>query len=227
MVRKKIRTGRYVFKPLASGAFTMIELIFAIVLIGFVILAIPTMMQSNTKALEGAMAQEAIFVAATELAQLTTYHWDGNSVDTSELRSTSKILDMSAGATYNASNPYARQSGTVLRIGGLDQDKHRRFFTNDTTPSASGGLHEFNASITGTSGASGYKELYSMDTSISYVNDLPSSGENFVFSTSAAATVPTNMKMGVVTVKSGATVITTLRAYAANIGEVDYAKRRF
>jgi type II secretory pathway pseudopilin PulG len=216
----------HALKQGVSKAFTMIELIFAIVLIGFVMLAIPQMMQTNTRALEGTMAQEAIFVASTQLAQFSTYHWDGASVDPSELRSTSKILDMSNGLTYSASAPYARQSGTVLRVGGLDQDKHRRFFTNYETPTQSGGLHDFNASITGTAGASGYKELYSMETNISYVNDLPISG-TFSFSSSAAATTPTNMKMGIVTIKSGSTVITTLRAYAANIGEVDYAKRSF
>jgi type II secretory pathway pseudopilin PulG len=206
-----------------SSAFTMIELIFAIVLIGFVMLAIPQMMQSNTRALEGTLAQEAIFLASTQLAQLTTFHWDGNSVDPAQLRSTAKILDT------GGNNAYDRVLGTVLRPGGLDQDKHRRFFTNPLGPANAGGINAFAASMTGASGAAGYKENYNIAAAINYVTDSPVPPATFGFSdTPLAAGATSNIKMGVVTISdAGGTVIATLRAYAANIGEVDYAKRSF
>ena len=45
-------------------AFTMIELIFAIVVIGVTLLTIPLMIETNNTAMERNLAQEAIFLAS-------------------------------------------------------------------------------------------------------------------------------------------------------------------
>ena len=87
-----------------------------------------------------------------------------------------------------------------------------------------GGTYSFafdNASKTG------YKNQYRNIVNISYITDTSTP---YVFSASGSST-PTNMKLIEVTIQknglNGWEDITLLRAYAANIGEVDYHSRTY
>ena len=218
-------------------AFTMIELIFAIVLIAVVTLTIPTMIQVNNKALEGNAAQEAIFLVSAVLSEATTLVWDANSVPDDQNVTLSKILTVTTGdAAYTRWNQKLNvaDANSTVRKGGLEEDLHRQFIspfsTSPKTPSQSGtGAQTLAQTFDSTAAGEqlGLKNQYTITATRIYVNDNPT---GFVFRT-VSASQQTNIKMTQVeinaTIDGTNTVISRLRAYTCNIGEVDYAKRRF
>lgn len=216
-------------------AFTMIELIFAIVLIAVVMLTIPTMIQVNNKALEGNAAQEAIFLVSSVLSENTTLLWDDNSLEGNATTvSLSKILDLN-GSGNVAYDRWDQTAGALdvnstIRKGGLEQDLHRRMFSSEVRPAQSGTVPEpigssFDSTAVGEQ--LGLKLQYTISGNRIFVNDNPT---NFSFTTTPAGQ-QTNIKMTQVeinaTIDGTPTVVSRLRAYTCNIGEIDYAKRRF
>ena len=226
MVRYK-RTTPFVNASLRR-AFTMIELIFAIVIISVVVLTIPMMIQVNNKALEGNSAQEAIFLVSSVLSGATTRLWDENSSQSvGGFFTLSKMLDVAGGnALYNRVD-----TNSTIRIGGIQESMHRQFFSTPVGPTATDNTTiSFDENALGE--AFGLKNSYDLTIKRIYVSDTPDTmGANtFVFSTTAA-TGQTNIKMldlSVTAIIDGnVTEITRLRAYTCNIGEIDIAKRRF
>ena len=201
---------------LQKSAFTMIELIFAIVIIGITVISLPMMTQATSKGMESNLAQEAIFAASAELNQALSYKWDRNSRENpGEL---SKVIHTSA-SDCNITNGLQRP-GHV----------HRLCLNNDAiTPTVDAtvgdwldgkqvsGVDIFEAGTI--SDASGYKEQYTMDIDVA-TKDFDSS-----YSTGS------NMKEVKVSVKKLVNSIpkdyVLLRTYSANIGETEAAKRRF
>jgi len=218
-------------KKIVRNAFTMIELIFAIVVIGVTVLTVPLMIETNNKATEGNLAQEAIFLVSSVLSTTTTFVWDDNSiVDTGSVDDfvLSKVLDVNPiGSEYGRT---AADSNT--RRGGLREDKHRQFFDyNISNPvqSAPAQAGDINLNVpldNSVADISGFKQAYSIAAKRVYVSDA--TAEPFVFTTASQGATLSNLKMIEVAIlgEDGA-IISTLRAYTANIGEVDYAKRRF
>jgi prepilin-type N-terminal cleavage/methylation domain-containing protein len=220
-------------------AFTMIELIFAIVIISVVMLTIPTMIQVNNKALEGNVAQEAIFLVSSVLSESTTLIWDDNSLGgTASDVVLSKILDVPPG---DASYDRFTDVNSTIRAGGLREDLHRSFFDyNASNPDQQPALasnasetlgHDINNSITA---PLGYKFGYTIDVTRQYVSDTPHAGtaaDPFIFYAPTSLQNQSNIKMTTVTIDANTTEgivpIARLRAYTCNIGEIDYAKRRF
>lgn len=223
MVRKNHLNTR---GNLVRNAFTMIELIFAIVVIAVVVLTIPMMIQVNNKALEGNVAQEAIFLVSAVLSGRTTELWDDNAIgNTFGDVSLSKILDTSNGAAaYDRVNVNSN-----LRAGGVNEDLHRSLFSTVITPAQTG--TETTSSSTSAGDAAGYTNRYYVNETKGYIDD--SVGAFAFTGTTLPAGQTTNVKMIEVVVRAapndGGTPVDVarLRAYTCNIGEVDYAKRRF
>lgn len=220
-------------KTVLRAGFTMIELIFAIVLIAVVMLTIPTMIQVNNKALETSTTQEAIFLVSAVLSETTTLTWDTNSLDTSvgavNEFSTTKVLDTNT--TGNAAY-YRVDNNSSIRIGHLDQDLHRKMFDVPTYPNQTGKV-TLAQTISGTASESvGYKNSYAVVAHRSYVSDNPSlgtAGNPFVFTlpeTNVSSIKMTEVEINT-TIDGKNSVLAKLRAYTCNIGEVDYAKRSF
>lgn len=115
------------------NAMTMIELVFAIVIIAIVVAGVPQMIARNDKSLEANLVQEEIFRAATMASQALSQQWDTNSEDSSALLAYAKVLDTGVGA--------ARQSVGLIelerKIGHIAQDNHRRFHGVTTAPASS------------------------------------------------------------------------------------------
>ncbi len=211
------------------SAFTLFELIFAILIISIAVLSLPTMTQTSTDAADGSMVQEAIFGASTELNQLISFKWDENSTDSTS--STSRVIWSSATDCNQT---------TKLRVGHIAQEKHRRCSDSNFSvlqPSTIGSdgadlddLDDLNGDtsslFTTSSGASttapGYKKSYNRTLYVSYITNVNDINDgNF-------SDVNKSMKKisviicddGLVCTKSNA--ITILNTYSANIGEVDY-----
>ena len=197
---------------LYKSAFTMIELIFAIVIIGISVISLPMMIQATGKSMEGSLAQEAIFAASAQLNQVLSYKWDANSQETpGEL---SKVLHTGATSDCNISNGVQRP-GHVHRMC-LDDN------VSVTPPSITagdclGGNQVTGAQIfeVGAASQSGYKERYTMDITVDFAD----------FGDITAAN--RNIKEIEITIKDSEGDLVVLKTYSANIGEAEAAKRMF
>ena len=200
---------KHIFRP----AFTMIELVFAIVVIAIAVVSLPMMMQSNTKGMEKNIVQEAIFAASVELMQATTGYWDANSTDDNNESEYSRVINISQDCN----------STTKLRPGQINQPYHRRCLDDTDLHTAS---NEKNSSfitlddfshpqrplfIGETDDGSGYKHM-------NYTSTL----------TVHQAADDNNTKILTITVfDENNNTVTLLRTKSANIGEPQYYYRTF
>lgn len=190
----------------------MIELIFAIVVVSIVVFSLPMMIQMVSKEVEDNIVQEAIFAASTELMESTSYYWDANSMQDNNLSNLERVININNVCESNASNP---RYG--LAPGHIAQPYHRRCLENSAIapadsnsalfPNLDNAEHADQLMFTdNTTDAVGYKEDYHSTVDVTRTNDT---------------------KVITVTVTtSGGDLITRLRTYSANIGEVDFYKRR-
>lgn len=217
-------------------AFTLIELIFALVIMGVVFLTLPMILINNSSNLERNLMQEAIFASSTKMGQILTYHWDENSASNVGSIATSNVLETSGDSELG------RSGTSYFRKGHIQQDSHRRMdFNSSTTKSSSTigieGLDDiddfsgtYSTDLTGS--VNGYKKDYNITTTVTYVSDAAlysaTNMTDFDFTT-ATAPGTTNLKMiEITTYEIGKTSpILKLRAYSANIGEVDFYKRTY
>ncbi len=194
-------------------AFTMIELIFAIVIIAIAVISLPTMIQVISKGMEKNLAQEAIFGASVELMQASSGYWDANSMKDINLSDYSRVVNIDGDC--NAT--------TKLRPGHINQPFHRRCIedTTITIPNNTTGNADFNTLndfvhtaqslfIGDAMGTAGYKNM-------NYTSTL----------TITPLATDTNIKVLTATIKEGTNIITVLKTEAANVGEPQYYKRTF
>lgn len=186
--------------------FTMIELIFAIVIIGVSVMSLPTMTNIINKGIESNLVQEAIFAASTELMGASSGYWDENSMQDINLNHLSRVINISGDC----------DSVTKLRAGHIAQPYHRRCLNDLTTnavSTAGGSVYDLDDAshldedifIDNTTDASGYKQTYKSDIVVIQVG---------------------NIKKITATIKDeNGDTITILRSQSANIGETDYYKR--
>lgn len=202
-------------RGLKRHAFTLIELIFAIVVMSIVVMSLPIMMQTTSKAIEDNIVQEAIFAASAELMGATTFYWDLNSTTDFNLSNLSRVVDVNGNCENNISSTRHR-----LMLGHIEQPFHRRCLdsTDNTIAStADATFQNLNNAVHGnqviftdnTTEATGYKESYGSTMTINLLNN-------------------NNVKQLTSTITDAdGNTLTVLRTFCANIGEVEYYKRRF
>ncbi len=198
------------------GGFTFIELLFAIVIISVVVVSLPMMNQTNTQTMSANIVQEAIFAASTQLNSALTPHWDENSMQ-DDKNALARVIDDGS-----------CDDETRLKIGHIAQTLHRRCLdSNETTASNSSSDDEVDAledmevseqNLTDeTSSAQGYKQNYKY--SIFVTNDNVSFG---------SLSNDKNLKKVTIVIKDeNDNNLTLLHSYSANIGEVDFYKKRY
>ncbi|MBU1989283.1 prepilin-type N-terminal cleavage/methylation domain-containing protein [bacterium] len=201
-------------------AFTMIELIFAIVIIAIAVISLPRMTTVLSSAIDSNIVQEAIFAATTELNQVTTANWDDNSIEAGA--TLARVIDTTGDCDNNTSSPRYR-----LRPGHIDQPLHRRCLDNGGTGASNANInandslddmHQANYEnifINNTPGESGYKNAYTSKITITPDADF------------GIANNPDIKRIAVSIKNSDGDIITSLVTYSANIGEVDYYKRSY
>lgn len=199
MVSRKSALGRF--------AFTMIELIFAIVVISIAVITLPMVTQITSKGIESNILQEAIFAGSAELVGATSYYWDANSMQDANFSRLERVINIS-----NDCN-----ATTNLRPGHVNQPYHRRCLNsnatipldvNGTFPSLDTAEHISQIMFTdATKDSTGYKESYNSAIDVTRTGDVK--------------------KITVSITNSSGTPITILSTYSANIGEIDFYKRRF
>lgn len=172
----------------------MIELIFAIVIMGIVLMSAPMLITVATKSAYVALQQESIAAASSEIGMILTHHWDEK--DTDE--------NLSAPILQTAGDPdlnellYADGNGTGIRAGTPVSSK-RSFLTSlggrlDTTALGSFGsdagdrddiddfsgnastLKIYNSEDTQASIGDYIDTDISIQTTVSYIDDTLTSG---------------------------------------------------
>lgn len=198
-------------------AFTMIELIFAIVVISIAVMSLPVMSRLTSKSIESNILQEAIFAASAELMGASAGYWDVNSMSDSEFSHISRVIDV--GSTCD---------NYKLRAGHILQPLHRRCVDGNITavpvlstasssfPNLNNAVHSREIMFTDTtSDSAGYKATYYSEVSVENKNETGANDDNVKKITVLVTDSPT-----------GENNITRLYMYSANIGEVDYYKKR-
>ena len=200
-------------------AFTLIELVFAIVIIAISVVSLPMMNQAISKGIDSNLVQEAIFASSTQLSEALGSHWDENSLEPGEPFSLARVIDLGPVACINDNT-----LSTFRQLRGhINQPLHRRCLNNPgTTPSAVDVANVISLDdmiddrdlFSNNAHAKGYKEAYT--TALTVTRPSNFNGNN------------NNIKQLEVTVKdSDGNIVTKLKTYSANIGEVDYYKRTY
>ncbi|MDB2562060.1 type II secretion system GspH family protein [Sulfurimonas sp.] len=190
--------------PSQRLAFTMIELIFAIVIIAISVMSLPMMTQVTNKGLEESLVQEAIFVGSAELMGATTAYWDANSLQDINVSSLSRVINIANDC----------DDTTKLRPGHIAQPYHRQCLDDNTTGAAD-------------AGADSLDDMEKTDEAV-FLNANPTAeGYKKSYTTSIDVNRTGNIKTITVTIKDAGASVTVLKTQSANIGEIDYYKRSF
>lgn len=208
-------------------AMSMIELVFAIVIMGIAVMSLPlilTQVQNNNAF---AMQQEAILAAKAKIGEILTYEWDDMSYDANASRSF--VLDVA-----NGSADLNRTNGQ-LRKGHVNAENRRKMY-NTTTLATNIATHGNNdidmfngqdtnitASLAATEGTNTLDYVFTLKLSptITYASDTATYSNtplnNFTFNPANTNTI-TNIKTISVKVSGGDQNI-TLNTFSCNIGE--------
>lgn len=208
-------------------AFSLIELIFAIVIIAIAVTSVPIMTNAIGKGVENNLVQETIFAASAQLNQVLSYRWDENSIDESidaNATGLEKVIDRVGVGACNADR---------LKPGHINQEKHRRcldnsltrvsaVFGNDGNETINDDIDDFTGAsgelFTGDTSANAYKQKYTYAISVN-----PSTMDS-----NLPATESDVAKEVIITViDEDGEIISRLNSYTFNIGEVDYYKRMY
>lgn len=226
-------------------AIAMIELIFAIVVMGITLLSIPMLLSTATKSSMVSFQQEAIAMAATHTNALLTYAWDEQNTD-SKILYTSTILDTSNGAlllssagrpalTYAAQRVRLFDPATVFAspVGNIGDGNASVPDFDDDVDDFTG--REMNLTLIGDVASQNevnegeyIDQDVRLNTTVTYGNDTASynSGTGvFAFSSPAPAGAPTTFIKLITTQLTSISVSDdlndkdiTLRAFMCNIG---------
>ncbi|MDF1883216.1 type II secretion system protein [Sulfurimonas sp. SAG-AH-194-C21] len=205
-----------------KSAFTLIELVFAIVIIAISVMSLPMMSQVTSSNTEANLVQEAIFAAATELNEALSAHWDENSIEPASINSYARVIDLGSCGNNPLLTTYRQMSGHI------NQPLHRRCLDNNlTTPSDS----SIDANITA------LEDMAHSSKNVFTNNNINQAGYKDDYNASVSVTRPATfggasnnhikrVDINITNATTG-TLITSLKAYSANIGEVDYYKRAY
>ena len=211
-------------RPLTKHAFTMIELIFAVVIIAIVVMSLPMVTQVTNKNIENSLVQEALFASSAELIDATAGYWDEHSMSDINVSHLSRVIDVN-----NLCNNDTNSSRYRLRNGHIEQPYHRRCIDSNTT-----GIHDSNTSVVGidvydlNDASHGIKELF-----VDYVGipEADAAGYKTLYRSELNVTLATDQNIKVITStvydNTGSNIVSVLRTQSANIGEIDFYKRRF
>lgn len=210
-----------------KAAFSLIELIFAIVVIAIVIMSLPMMNQSVNKGIDSSIAQEAIFAASTKLNEALSATWDDNSVEPGATYSLARVIDIGQRCNNIVTDKYyRRKQGHIVEI------YHRRCLESNTTTAANSNTNSDITSLDDmkvttptdlflnmAASAEGYKKEYTYTTDIS--------NSNVKFPSNLASNLNIKKIIVEITNKNSGDIVTSLKAYSFNIGEVDIYTKVF
>ncbi len=217
-------------------AFTLLELVVTIVVLGFIASAIPTLLISDQKSRDFSLVQEAIYASSAKMSQILSYKWDEASNENNNSISNAKVLDINTGnaALWRASGKF--------RVGHFQETGRRSLFNDETNATTVANLgpdadmDDIDDALTaaqnllsGAASGDGYKDSYTIDVNVNYILDDANYSQttinNFEFENITNAN-PTNIKRLGITIKdSTGETLFNLTTYSSNIGESSVSSR--
>lgn len=221
--------------------FTLLELVFSIVIFGMIFTALPTLLVTDVKTREASIVQEAIYASTAKMSQILSYKWDELSSENNTTISTAKVLDVPTSSETDTE--FARAAGTKFRAGHFVGTGRRSFHSASTSTSLLGndtgdlGADDIDDTvattlINGDATAAGYKFDYNITVTPSYMSDIAiytdTNQSGFEFENETNGTNRTNIKRIQIDVQDHTNeVIFSLRTYSTNIGETPVTSRIF
>ena len=223
------------------SAFTFIEIIFTILILGFIATGLPMILATDLETREESLVQEAIYASVAKMSQILSYKWDDASNEDNNTISGAKVLDINASIDTDIA---LDRNSSKFRVGHFQETGRRSLYSAVTSSSILGndandaGLNDdiddgIAANfISGTTAAGGYKENYTINVVPSYIIDLSTNGYvNAVqngFEFERPTNNPTNIKrIEVQVLDNNGDRLFTLKTYSSNIGETSVASRIF
>jgi len=232
-------------------AIAMIELIFAIVVMGIVMMSAPMLISTAAKSSYVAIQQEAINEAASQLNIILGYQWDENN--------TNESYDPIVLSTTTVVSGLGENGSTGMRLG-TPKESYRKFVSSSgergmaASIGAESGDQDDMDDFDGTQvhlrqaqsgGTADYIETATIDIdrTVKYMSDAPDAGENYIsggggtgattlsFSPTFTDEAPTtNIKRIQVTLTSSSSAeelekTITLHAFSCNIGSFALEER--
>jgi len=229
-------------------AFSLVELVLAIIIIAISVMTIPLMLNQSGNNNSFAIMQESILAARTKMGNILTFEWDANSTISVGTDTYIRVLDVRAGdSELDRNNTTATALDENRRIGHIVQDRRRRFHDqNITTPAGlifpsqnvdnanPTNLNDFHQQDSNISSGNSLDYImdFNMTTTVSYISDETDySAQNVDFNFSTAG-IPitdlnsTNIKMIEIFVqmRNNSTPF-RLRSYSCNIGQAELLER--
>ena len=235
--------------------FTMIELVFAIVIMALAVITIPTILVSNARHVETNLLQEAVLMATAQMGQTLSYKWDDNSSLNTTLAKTEALDIGNPGDSelFRVNFDHFYHNGDInasdFRRGHFLEPLHRRMSPpyGAEVRTVSGGLGadsvgevmddiddiaSYSSTLTDTD-EFGYKGTYRITGGAAYVTDAAAYNANTIaFNFNPSGVAISNLKMITINVEKQDSAgnfqpVVLLRSFAANIGETDFYHREF
>ena len=223
-------------------AIAMIELIFALVIMGIALMSAPMLISTATKSTSVALQQEGINEAMSRVSMILTYDWDENDVNDSCIP---PVLHVVSG-----DSELDEVGTTARRVGVPINTNSHTFKCEDSEFNASpiglegsikNDIDDFigtdnlvDASGTGSTSGIDYIERtsVSVNTAVSYIADTGSyNSTTLTYTPGATSTTTTNIKLITVTLTSTRTDVPelnktiVLKAFSCNIGGYQYESK--
>ena len=231
---------QYYFLNTQRKAIAMIELIFAIVIMGIVLLGIPNLVNVSTSSGFTSLQQEAIATASSQINLIMTKNWDENNTlnDKPILRTDSTTfglpLSQRAGIVQRDTITTAGATLNATPIANLGPDINDTFDDIDDAKDLNMTLRDYNA--TDVSKGDMIDTDITIRTTVNYVNDIPTVGtyngiSSIVFNISPTPlAVTSNIKYISTRLMTKNTAIElkkniSLNAFSCNIGTYEPYKK--
>ena len=219
-------------------AMSMIELVFAIVIMGIVVMSLPLVLTQVQNSNSFALRQEVILSIKSKLSYILAYQWDQNTYDTTA--DIERVLNIPASADTDTDF----NTTTTRRKGHILADGRRRLWDDlrASTTKANFTTDTVNDDIDDFDGKSETKTITALDDFIfnvelnsttTYIKDTLSNGMystsnaiTFIFNPDNNTTNRTNIKMiSVTATANGIENPMSMYAFSSNIGQSKVAKK--
>jgi len=235
-------------KNMRREGFSLVELVFSIIVIAISLMTVPLMLSQGAKSNEFALIQESILAVHTKMGNILSYNWDENTSDFEN--NFMRAMDVGNGDEEldRLDAPSGSSYEPPRRIGHIVEDLRRRMHDEVTDAGAIGSeianidddIDDFDGgfssvSAAGSAGQFDYLDsTLSIETKVRYISDdADYSGTtiNFDFdvsTTKSDAAHATNIKMielNATTSGAHADIPFVFRAFSSNIGQSNFYER--
>ncbi len=223
-----------------KSGFSLVELVFSIVIIAIALMTVPLMLGQTSQSNQYAMMQESILASRTKMGNILSFRWDDNLSDPST--NTYRVIDVQSG------DDDLNRTTDNRRRGHVNQSRRRRMLVTERNATAIGqesglfdDIDDFDGNVStvaaiGVNGATGVKGQYDyldrsmqLKTTVRFISDDANYSQQIIafdFNTSTAqsdANKSTNIKM--ITIETNSTnndVPFVFRSFSSNIGQTRY-----